>query len=469
MMYYNPILDTDSYKYSMFLQYPPLTTNIFSYVESRGGIFDKTVFFGLQMFIKRFMLTRITPEMVYEAERIVTLHGEPFNTAGWLYIVEKHNGFLPIKIKSVKEGMVIPVKNVLVTVEVTDPNCFWVTTLIETALLRAIWYPTTVATNSYMCKQILLKALEKSGDPNLIDFKLHDFGARGVSSYESASVGGLAHLINFKGTDTVPALIAAINYYDAKDVVGHSIPAAEHSTITSWGKNNEVEAYKNMIKQFGTTHAMYAVVSDSYDIFNAMENLWGGELKELLTANNSTLVIRPDSGEPTEVLPKIMDLAAKQFGFTLNDKGYKVINTVRFIQGDGITIHTLQPIIDAILDAGYSIDNIAFGMGGGLLQHVNRDDQKFAMKCSAALVNSEWVDVCKDPITDSGKKSKVGRLDLVKTMGGDFHTLRDGIFIKTPCESVLHTVYEWNGIGKLWSQIPTTSFISFEEVRQNSN
>lgn len=234
MLSYNPILDTDSYKFSMFLQYPPRTTNIFSYVESCGGIFDKTVFFGLQVFIKNFLLTRITKEMVYEAERIITLHGEPFNTVGWLYIVEKHNGFLPVLIKSVKEGTVIPTKNVLVTVEVTDPECFWVTTFIETALLRSVWYPTTVATNSYHCKQIILKALEKSGTPSSIDFKLHDFGARGVSSYESAAIGGLAHLINFKGTDTVPALIAAINYYDSKEVVGFSIPAAEHSVACSW-------------------------------------------------------------------------------------------------------------------------------------------------------------------------------------------------------------------------------------------
>lgn len=469
MLSYNPILDTDSYKFSMFLQYPPRTTNIFSYIESRGGIFDKTVFFGLQVFIKNFLLTRITKEMVYEAERIITLHGEPFNTVGWLYIVEKHNGFLPVLIKSVKEGTVIPTKNVLVTVEVTDPECFWVTTFIETALLRSVWYPTTVATNSYHCKQIILKALEKSGTPSSIDFKLHDFGARGVSSYESAAIGGLAHLINFKGTDNVPALIAAINYYDSKEVVGHSIPASEHSTCTAWGRQNETFAYENMIRQFGSTHAVYACVSDSYDIYNAVGNIWGGTLKHLLVKNDSILVIRPDSGEPTEVLPKIMELAALKFGFTINNKGYKVINNVRFIQGDGITIKSLQPFIDSILNAGFSLDNIAFGMGGGLLQHVNRDDQKFAMKCSAALVDGVWIDVCKDPVTDPGKKSKMGHLQVVKTLSGDVVTFREDEHIKTPSVPLLHTVYEWNGIGKLWSQLPTTSFISFEEVRQNSN
>ncbi|MCB1712033.1 MAG: nicotinate phosphoribosyltransferase [Candidatus Riesia sp.] len=468
MLQYNPILDTDSYKYSMFLQYPPKTTNIFSYVESRGGIFDSTLFFGLQIFIKKFLLTRLTKEMVYEAERIVTLHGEPFNTEGWLYIVEQHNGFLPLIIKSVPEGMIIPTKNVLVTVEVTDPKCFWVTTFIETALLRSVWYPTTVATNSYHCKQIIIKALELSGDPALIDFKLHDFGARGVSSYESAAIGGLAHLINFKGTDTVPALIAAIDYYDSKDVVGWSIPAAEHSTITSWGNRYETRAYENMILQFGSTHAMYAVVSDSYDVYNAVENIWGGTLKEQLVKNKSVLVIRPDSGDPTIVLPKIMHLAALKFGFTMNKKGYKIINKVRFIQGDGITINTLQPIIDAILNAGFSLDNIAFGMGGGLLQHVNRDDQKFAMKCSAVLVDGVWIDVFKDPITDPGKKSKKGRLQVVKTLNGQVITFREDEHIKTPSTPLLQTVYQWNGIDKLWSQQPITNFITFEQVRLNS-
>lgn len=467
---FNPILNSDSYKYSMFLQYPPKTTQVFSYVESRGGQHDSTIFFGLQYFIKTMMLTRITESMVHQAERMITLHGEPFNKEGWMYIVKNHNGYMPLRIKAVPEGTLIPTRNVLVTVENTDPECYWLTTFIETALLRAVWYPTTVATNSYYCKQQILEGLIKSGTPELIDFKLHDFGARGVSSFESAGLGGLAHLINFKGTDTVTSLIFAIDYYGAREVVGYSIPAAEHSTITAWGKNNEVRAYSNMINQFGAKDAIFACVSDSYDIYNAVENLWGDELKQQVIDSGATLVIRPDSGDPCVVLPAIMDLAAKQYGYVVNDKGYKLINNVRFIQGDGITIDTLQPIINVILESGYSLDNIAFGMGGGLLQHVNRDDQKFAMKCSAVCVDGKWVDVFKDPVTDPGKTSKRGRLTLSKiSSSGEYLTHKEDLYIKTPTEKVLNVVYEWNGKGRLMSEQPFAPMLTFEEIRDNSN
>lgn len=467
---FNPILNSDSYKFSMFLQYPPKTTQVFSYVESRGGQHDATIFFGLQYFIKTMMLTRITESMVHQAERIITLHGEPFNKEGWMYIVKNHNGYMPLRIKAVPEGTLIPTKNVLVTVENTDPECYWLTTFIETALLRAVWYPTTVATNSYYCKQQILEGLIKSGTPELIDFKLHDFGARGVSSFESAGLGGLAHLINFKGTDNVTSLIFAIDYYESTDIVGYSIPASEHSTITAWGKNNEVRAYSNMINQFGAKNAIFACVSDSYDIYNAVENLWGDELKQQVVDSGATLVIRPDSGDPCVVLPAIMDLAAKQYGYVVNDKGYKLINNVRFIQGDGITIDALQPIIDVILENGYSLDNIAFGMGGGLMQHVNRDDQKFAMKCSAVCVDGQWVDVFKDPITDPGKTSKRGRLTLSKiSSSGEYLTHKEDLYVKTPTETMLKVVYEWNGKGRLMSEQPVTNMQTFQQVRDQSN
>ena len=245
---HNIILNSDSYKYSQFNQYPANTTGIYSYIESRGGKYDETVFFGLQAFIKEYLTAPITQDMIDEAELIITAHGEPFNRAGWEYILNEHNGYLPVRIRAVPEGTIVPVKNVLATIENTDPACYWLTSFLETALLRAIWYPTTVATNSREIKKLILDALEKTGDPTTIDFKLHDFGARGVSSLESAGIGGAAHLVNFMGTDTVEALLFARRYYNA-DMAGFSIPAMEHSTVTSWGRENEVASYRNMIKQ----------------------------------------------------------------------------------------------------------------------------------------------------------------------------------------------------------------------------
>lgn len=428
----NPILNTDSYKVSMFKQYPAGTTGVYSYIESRGGRYDRTVFFGLQAFIKEYLLEPITQSDIDIAEEILTAHGEPFNRSGWQYILDNHSGYLPVVIRAVPEGTVVPVKNVLATIENTDPECFWLTTWLETALLRAVWYPTTVATQSKFIKNIIADYLEKSGDPTTISFKLHDFGARGVSSLESAGIGGAAHLVNFMGTDTITGILFAREYYGAS-IAGFSIPAAEHSTITSWGRADEVNAYRNMVAQFGKPGALLAVVSDSYDIYEACR-MWGTELKQQVVESGATVVIRPDSGDPVEVLPKMFNILGETFGYTTNSKGYKVLNNVRMLWGDGINQLSIRSILGVVVDInGWSADNIAFGMGGALLQQLDRDTQKFAMKCSAVEITkwvedgdlgsgwkSKWVDVFKDPITDPVKASKKGRVTLWTNTGGEF-------------------------------------------------
>ena len=457
----NLILNTDSYKVSMFKQYPVGTTGVYSYIESRGGRYDKTVFFGLQAFIKEYLLTPITQADIDIADEILTAHGEPFNREGWQYILDVHNGYLPVVIRAVAEGTVVPVKNALATIENTDPECFWLTTWLETALLRAIWYPTTVATQSKMIKNLITEYLEKSGDPTSIGFKLHDFGARSVSSMESAGLGTAAHQVNFMGTDTVTGILYAREYYNA-GITGVSIPAAEHSTITRWGRAGEVKAYSNMVKQFGTPGALLAVVSDSYDIYEACR-MWGTELKQQVIDSGATVVIRPDSGDPVEVLPKMFHILGETFGYTTNSKGYKVLNNVRILWGDGINQLSIHSILTKIVDfGGWSADNIAFGMGGALLQQLDRDTQKFAMKCSAAEINGEWVDVFKDPITDKVKASKKGRVTLW-TNGGEFETS-----VERPTR--------WTDKGSEWTEALEEVFrdgklvkeITFEEVRANS-
>ena len=460
----NIILNTDSYKVSMFKQYPVGTTGVYSYIESRGGKYDSTVMFGLQAFIKEYLTTPVTREDIEVADKILTAHGVPFNREGWEYIVEHLGGRLPVRIRAVPEGTVVPVSNVLVTIENTDPKCFWLTTWLETALLRAVWYGTTVATQSYTIKKVIAEYLEKTGDPSGISFKLHDFGARGVSSLESAGIGGAAHLVNFMGTDTITGILCAMEYYDA-DVCGFSIPAMEHSTVTSWGRTNEVEAYRNMLKQYGKPGAIVAFVSDSYDIFNAASKLWGEELKDEVIASGAVVVIRPDSGDPIAVNKELVQILDQKFGSVKNSKGFKVLNNVRLIQGDGVNELTIRGILGAFMALGYSADNIAFGMGGALLQIVDRDTQRFAMKCSSVQVNGEWIDVVKDPITDSGKRSKGGRVRLFTNSGGEFAS---GVTQPTGWSDkgiggwtdALVTVYEDGSITKSYT---------FDEVRANSN
>lgn len=405
----NLILNTDSYKFSHFLQYPKGTTHVSSYIESRGGIYKDVVFFGLQAFIKEYLMKPITISDIDEAQEIVEAHGEPFNRKGWIKILMDHDGYLPVIIQALPEGTVAKPGIPLVQVINTDPELPWVTSFVETALLRAIWYPTTVASRSRYIKGIIRKYLEHTADTtDSLAFKLHDFGARGVSSKESAGLGGMAHLVNFMGTDTVEALVYARKYYGEK-IAGFSIPAAEHSTITSWGKDNEAAAYANMLDQFSGPGRLVAIVSDSYDIFRAVTDIWGGVLADRVRDNGGTIVIRPDSGDPRRVPVQVIELLMEKFGYKVNSKGFKMLpDYLRVIQGDGIDEDSIEDILISMAGRKLSADNIAFGMGGALLQGLNRDTLSFAMKASAAKINGVWVDVYKDPVTSTGKKSKKG-------------------------------------------------------------
>ncbi|WP_022801166.1 nicotinate phosphoribosyltransferase [Deinococcus ficus] len=410
---HNLILDTDSYKSSHFLQYPKGTTRLFSYLESRGGKYPTTRFFGLQYILDQYLTRRVTAEMVEEARTLIEAHGEPFPYDGWMRVVNVHGGKLPLEIRAVPEGTNVPIHNILMSCTNTDPELPWLVGWFETMLMR-VWYPTTVCTQSHAIREIIKEALDKTSDraAEELPFKLHDFGSRGVSSRESAGLGGLAHLVNFQGSDTLEALRVARNHYGA-DIAGYSIPAAEHSTITSWGKEHEVEAYRNMVRTFGKPGGIYAVVSDSYDLKHAINVHWGETLKKEVIESGATLVVRPDSGDPPAMVRLAVKALAAKYGTTVNTKGYQVLNHVRVIQGDGINEDTIRQILQNLLIDGFSAENVAFGMGGALLQKVDRDTQRFAYKASAGLIDGAYRGIYKDPVTDPGKRSKDGVLDLV--------------------------------------------------------
>lgn len=457
----NIILISDSYKVSHHKQYPPNTQIVYSYFESRGGVFPKTVFFGLQYILKKYFVGSIvTKEKIAEAKAIYDAHLGPgiFNEAGWTYIAEKHNGRLPIRIKAIPEGTIVPYKNVLFTVENTDPNCFWLTNYLETILVE-VWYPMTVATQSKGFKDLIAKHLKETADDlEGLPFKLHDFGFRGVSSVESASLGAAAHLVSFRGTDTIAGVIMARDYYNCP-MAGFSIPAAEHSTITAWGRENEVKAFKNMLTQF--SNETMACVSDSYNIWEACEKLWGEELKDLVedrgTRGAGPLVVRPDSGDPPTTVLKVLNILGEKFGTSLNGKGFKMLPPyIRVIQGDGINFDMVKEILIHLKENGWSADNISFGSGGALLQRINRDTQKCAFKCSYACVDGKDVNVFKEPITDMGKKSKKGRLTL-EHENGEWVTKQEGT--GSPDKDQLILVYENGSLLKEWS---------FDEVRSRS-
>jgi nicotinamide phosphoribosyltransferase len=348
---------------------------------------DHVLFFGLQMFVLDYLSRPVTASDIDEAEDIATAHGLPFNRGGWKHILEKNAGFLPIEIEALAEGSIVPTSIPLVQVRTIDPQLFWLATYIETALLRAIWYPSTVATVSHGVKQTIRAALKKSAEPDaavvVLPSRQHDFGGRGAASLKQAGIGGLAHLVNFAGTDTLTVLLYAWAFYD-EPMAGYSIPAAEHSTMTAWGAAGETEAFRNMLRRFGGPGKFVAVVSDSYEIYHAVAETWGERLKEEVRQMGGTLVVRPDSGDPTVVPIDFADMLGENFGYSVNAKGYKVLDpAVRVIQGNGVNPRSIAVILERLIGKGWSAESITFGMSGALLQKVNRDTLRFAMKANA--------------------------------------------------------------------------------------
>lgn len=480
MKKYNLLLDVDSYKVGHWKMYPHNTKVVNSYIESRGSkagnlehvpIPYGTIFYGLQDWIRNVLYDKngraFTKEDINEADKFYANHlgdENSFNRSGWYDLYSDYNGHLPITIEAPKEGMPIDIGNVLVQVKNTDKKYAWLTNYLETSILRAVWYPTTVATISWYAKHIINHYLELTCDneeEKLIEVRLHDFGSRGVSSYESAFIGGKAHLLSFKGTDTSHAA-----FIEHEFPLGFSINASEHSTITSWSKDNEFAAYENMINKY--KGKMFACVCDSYNIFDAVKWWVHEDRQSDLYTSSSTVVIRPDSGDPVKITEEIFEIMweslkpsdskkNKRMSGRINKKGFRVLpKEYKIIQGDGIDLNMMEQILQNFYEKKICASNISFGMGGGLLQKCDRDTFMFAMKCSATKIGDKWNDVYKDPITDQGKKSKKGVLALTYD-GEKYVTLRKDSLGYSP--NLLETVYE---NGKIMREQ------TFEDIRNKT-
>jgi nicotinamide phosphoribosyltransferase len=409
-----PILDSDGYKFSHWPQYPPGAQFIDAHLTARGSAKWKyAVPAGFQYYTHEVLATPLTRFDIEEArDDFGSYFGSTdlFNQHGFDHILNKHGGFWPVKMRALPEGWAIPVGLPLMNLRNTDPVTPWVTNFLETPL-HEVWYPCTVATLSSVCYGIILEHLVRSGTPEAIDYKLHDFGFRGVSSRESAAIGGAAHLYNFKGSDTFRAIRLLKRYYGVKNAgdAGVSVPAAEHSTITSWGREHEVDAIRNLLYRYPT--GIVAAPMDSYDVYAACEHILGDALKAEILARNGVFVARLDSGHPPEVAMKVLRILDKKFGSTINDKGYRVLDPhVRILPSDKNDPQMIDLILSVMEVNGYSADNIAtFGMGGALLQLVNRDDLEFAFKASYIVGDGYERSVFKSPVGQSSKKSLGGR------------------------------------------------------------
>lgn len=451
----NPIFDTDSYKYSHPRQYPEDAAYVSAYVEPRKAWegLEEIVVFGLQAELAKLQGVVVTAAHVAEAEPFLKAHGLGLHVEGWRRIVEVHGGRLPVRIEALPEGTIARPGVAQMRVENTDPALPWLPGFLETRLLRAVWYPSTVASLSrHVVGEIRKRLILTDGSDAGYEFKLHDFGARGASSHETAALGGAAHLIASRGTDTAAGLVLARNIYGA-EMAGFSIPATEHSTVTSFGREGELAFMDRLLDLFPT--GLVACVSDSYDLMRAVREYWGEALREKVLARDGVLVVRPDSGDPLTIVPEAIEALMEAFGFSETPTGYRLLNPkVRVIQGDGVDRFSIVEIMEAMMRRKLAIGNVAFGMGGGLLQKLNRDDFSWSMKVSAIQRNGVWSDVFKDPITATGSKtSKRGRQGAVWEGGALVARRKEEI--PKGCDA-LEAVFEDGEILRAWS---------FEEIR----
>lgn len=460
----------DFYKLSHREQYPENTEVVYSTFTPRSNkyfpIANEVVVFGIQGFIKKYLIdyfnenffNRPKEDVVNEYVRIVknTLGKVQVDTS---HIEELHNlGYLPIKIKALKEGTLAPIKVPVLTIENTIPEFFWLTNYLETLISAEIWQPMTSATISYQYRKLLDEyALKTVGSTDGVEFQGHDFSMRGMSSLESAQASGAGHLLSFVGTDTIPSILYHEQYYNAdveKELVGTSISATEHSVMCSYGNTNEFDLFKHLINEV-YPNGFFSVVSDTWDFWKVVGE-YLPKLKQDILNRDGRVVIRPDSGDPVKIIIGNIDgeteLERKGlieslwdiFGGTITEKGYKLLDThIGAIYGDSITIERARKIVEGLEAKGFASTNIVFGIGSYTYQYNTRDTFGFAMKATYAVVNGEERLLFKDPKTDDGtKKSQRGRVH-VHYNNGEI-TFVDGLdkdtYVKTP--DLLETVFE---------------------------
>lgn len=458
----NFILMSDYYKYTHHLAESPNVLKKFSYLEARGGYSFDTLFYGLQMVIKdHFEGVRVEQWMIDDADDYMFgVFGtrEYFNRTGWQRIIDDFGGKLPIEIKAVSEGSIVPVSNILVSVENTVDGFAWLSNWTETVLLHA-WHSTTVATTSLNYYRVMKKYADMCS-VKVSPVGTNDFGMRGVENLVGAGRSGSAHLINFIGTDNSEGVVYAKRYYGFEfdgSPLGVSVFATEHSVSTVDGRGGEYKFFRKCIENL-PEGMIISLVIDSYDTMAAVEFLTTGEMKDYILSRNIKVVLRPDSGDPAIMCHQIAEKIWENVGGTISEAGYKAFDPhYGIIYGDGINLESLDKILKTVVSFDkFCASNFVFGSGGALLQKCDRDTHKFAFKCSAKLDENGWSDVFKDPITDSGKRSKRGRLALIHE-DGHYKTIR--LEELGDRENLLKTVFLNGDFVKKYT---------FNEVRKNA-
>ncbi|WP_294818189.1 nicotinate phosphoribosyltransferase [uncultured Flavobacterium sp.] len=440
----NPLLLTDGYKVDHRRQYPDGTTLVYSNWtprKSRIEGVDEVVFFGLQYFIKKYILedferyffAKPKEEVIQQySRRIDNYLGE--NNVGTEHIAALHDlGYIPMVFKALPEGAGVPVRVPMFTMYNTLPEFFWLTNYFETLLSNVVWLPCNSATIAKEYRRILDKyALETSSVPEFVNWQAHDFSMRGMAGIDASLVSSAAHLLSFTGTDTIPAIDFLEQYYNANSdsgLIGGSVPATEHSVMCMGTTEGEYETFKRLITEV-YPKGIVSIVSDTWDLWKVLTD-YLPRLKEEITAREGKVVVRPDSGNPIDILcgnpdgkteqerKGVVELLWDVFGGTTNDKGYKeLIPQIGAIYGDSITLDRATQICERLKQKGFASTNVVLGIGSFTYQYNTRDTFGFAMKATYGEVNGEGREIFKDPVTDDGtKKSAKGLMKITYENG----------------------------------------------------
>ena len=483
----NPLFLTDGYKTGHHQQYPKGTTKVYSNFTPRSNKYaptgcDKVVVFGPQMVMKQIheafekeFFSRPKSEVINEIREELSMYlNTPYDTT---HFEKLHDlGYLPIAVKSLKEGTLAPIKVPVLTIYNTHPDFYWVTNYLETILSNLLWKPMTSATIAHSYRKVLTKWQQKTDKERswFIDWQGHDFSMRGMDSVDAVISSGLGHATSFSGSDSLPVIYGARKYYDAKGFVVGSVPATEHSVMCAGSKEREIDTFRRLLETYPT--GILSVVSDTWDLWKVCtEHVV--TLKEEIMSRDGKLVIRPDSGDPVDILcgsivtpiwdgekylPEykgVIELLWDIFGGTINEQGYKVLDPhIGAIYGDSITIPVAEEICKRLEAKGFASTNVVLGIGSFTYQYNTRDTFGFAMKATYVEIDGEGQNIFKNPITDDGtKKSATGLLCVKTDMDGNY-TLIDNVTPVAEQTGALQTIYK---DGKF------EHAITFEEIREN--
>lgn len=469
----NPLLNIDGYKLDHRRQYPDKTEYIYSNWTPRGSRIlgqDHVVFLGLQYFITKYLMQDMEVFFAGDDDHISSYKDFVDSYLGNNNIGIEHIkklrelGYIPLEFKALPEGTLTPLRVPMFTVINTHPDFFWLVNYIETILSNILWLPCTSATTAYYLHIILKDFASLTCDQNdYLKFQAHDFSFRGMSGIEAACLSGMGHLSSFFGTDTIPSIKFIKNYYPTNEnyLIGCSVPATEHSVMCAGGDLSEKETFERIINLYPS--GIVSIVSDTWDLWNVVDNILP-KLKDQIMARDGKVVLRPDSGNPVDIIcgvdgcPGIIKRLWDLFGGTINSKGYKELDQhIGVIYGDAITHEIAKEILTKLSLAGFSSSNIVFGVGSYTYQHKTRDTFGFAMKATWAQIDGKGIDIYKKPATDDGEKfSAKGKL-CVNSENGKLYLKNQADKQEEEC-SLLKTVWKDGKFIKKYT---------FEEIREN--